>query len=43
VEEDTEATQVMLETLFDIKVAVLDIDAVFFGDDLEEEEEEENA
>jgi len=43
VEEDTEATQLMLETLFDIKVAVLDIRAVFFGDDSEEEEEEENA
>jgi hypothetical protein len=43
VDEDTEATQLMLETFFDVKVAVLDIHAVFFGDDGEEEEEEEDA
>jgi len=41
VEKDTEATQLTLETLFDIKVAVLDIHAVFFGDDGEEEEEDD--
>jgi len=43
VEHDDEATQLMLETLFDIKVAVLDIHSALFGDDDEEEGEEEDA
>ena len=33
--------QLMLETPFDIKVAVLDIHSALFGDDDEEEEEED--
>jgi hypothetical protein len=38
--EDPEATQLMLEALFDIRAAVFDIhDALFGGDDGEEEEE----
>lgn len=37
-----EATTLMLETLFDIKVAVLEIHAVLFGEDDEEEEEEDD-
>ncbi len=39
--EDDEATTLILEALFDIRVAVFDIHAVVFGADDEEEEEEE--
>jgi hypothetical protein len=40
-ESDKEATQLMLETLFDIKVAVFEIHTALFGGDDEEEEEED--
>jgi len=40
--DDTDATQVMLETLFDIKVAVYDIHDAILGKDDDEEEAEEN-
>ena len=44
VDEDTEVTQLMLETLFDIKVAVVEIHRALFGrDDDDEEETEEDA
>jgi len=40
--EDAETTQLMLETLFDIRGAVFEIhDAVVEGDDDEEAEEED--
>ncbi len=41
--EDIEATQLMLETLFDIKIRVREIHEVIVepGDDDEEEEEED--
>jgi hypothetical protein len=43
-ERDDEATQLMLETLFDIKVAVFEIHRALFGrDDDEEEETEEDS
>jgi hypothetical protein len=41
VEEDTEATQLILEALFDPNVMVSEIHAVLLGDDHEEEEEED--
>ena len=43
-ESDTEATQLMLEMLFDIKVRVTEIHEVLFGgkDDDEEEAEEDS-
>jgi len=40
--DDTDATQVMLETLFDIKVAVYDIHDAILGENDDEEEAEEN-
>ena len=40
-EGDDEATQLMLETLFDIKVAVFEIHRALFGQDDDEEEETE--
>jgi hypothetical protein len=41
--EDTEATQLMLETLFDIRAAVYEIhDVVVAEDEGDEEEEEED-
>ena len=44
VEEDTQATQLMLEMLFDIKVRVVDIHVALFGrEDNNEEETEEDA
>jgi hypothetical protein len=39
--EDTEATQLMLETLFDVKVKVSEIHEVVVGRDEDDEEEEE--
>ena len=43
-EGDDEATQLMLEALFDIKVAVFEIHRALFGrDDDEEEETEEDS
>jgi len=43
-EEDTEATQLMLEALFDVKVAVFEISEFLLGDeDGSEEEEEEDS
>ena len=42
-ESDAEATQLMLEALFDIKAAVFDIHREMCGDDDEEEETEEDA
>ena len=42
-ETDEEATQLMLETLFDIRVAVWEIHRALFGEDDEEEETEEDA
>jgi len=43
-ESDKEATQLMLETLFDVKVAVFEIHRALFGrDDDEEEETEEDS
>jgi hypothetical protein len=43
-EDDGEATQLMLEALFDIKVAVFEIHRALLGaDDDEEEETEEDA
>lgn len=42
--EDEEATQLMLEALFDIKAAVYEIHrALFGGEDDEEEETEEDS
>jgi hypothetical protein len=41
--DDTEATQLMLETLFDLKAAVYEIHAVVVGEDESDEEEEEDA
>jgi hypothetical protein len=41
--DDEEATQLMLEALFDIKAAVFDIHRALFGEDDEEEETEEDA
>jgi hypothetical protein len=45
VEEDTEATQLMLEALFDIKVAVYEVKEYLLGEDdgSEQEEEEEDS
>ena len=40
--EDTEATQLMLEALFDIRAAVFEIHGAVFGDDSGEEEEEDS-
>jgi len=40
---DTEATQLMLEALFDIRVAVYDIHDVIFGGDDDGEAAEEDA
>ena len=40
-EEDTDATQVVLEALFDIKVAVYEIRELLIGDDDGSEEEAE--
>ena len=42
-ETDDEPTQLMLETLFDIKVAVLEIHRALFGQDDDEEETEEDS
>jgi hypothetical protein len=39
--QDDEATTLMLQALFDIRAAVLEIHAVVVGDDDEEAEEEE--
>ena len=41
-ESDEEATQLMLEALFEIKAAVFDIHRYLLGDDDEEEEAEED-
>ncbi len=41
--EDTEATQLILETLFDLRVAVYEIDDTVVGEDEDDEEEEEEA
>jgi hypothetical protein len=41
--EDTEATQLILESLFDIKAAVYEIHDVVIGEDESDEEEEEDA
>ena len=43
VKEDEEATQLMLEALFDIKSAVNDIHRELLGGDDEEEETEEDS
>jgi len=43
VKEDEEATQLMLEALFDIKAAVNDIHRALLGGDDEEEETEEDS
>ena len=44
VDEDTEATQLMLEALFDVKVAVYEIREYLIGDeDGSQEEEEEDS
>ena len=43
-DEDTEATQLMLEALFDVKVAVYEIREYLIGDeDGSQEEEEEDS
>lgn len=42
-ESDDEATQLMLEALFDIKVAVFEIHRALLGEDDEEEETEEDS
>ena len=42
-EEDTEAAQLTLEVLFDVKVMVSEIHTALLGDDDEEEEEKEDA
>jgi hypothetical protein len=42
-ETDEEATQLMLEALFDLKVWVFDIHRALFGEDDEDEETEEDA
>ena len=43
-EEDTEATQLMLEALFDIKVAVYEVKEYLLGeDDGSEQEKEEDS
>lgn len=42
-EDDVEATQLILEALFDIKAAVFDIHRVLLGGDDEEEETEEDS
>jgi hypothetical protein len=39
--EDSEATQVILETLFDLRVAVFEIHDAILGEDDEEETEED--
>jgi hypothetical protein len=39
--EDTEATQLMLETLFDVRAAVYEIHGAILGSDDDEEEEED--
>jgi hypothetical protein len=39
--EDTDATQLMLEAVFDIRVAVFEIHAVVVGSEEDDEEEEE--
>lgn len=42
--EDSEATQLMLEALFDVKVRVVDIHEAIFGrEDDDEEEAQEDA
>jgi hypothetical protein len=41
--EDTEATQLILETLFDLRVAVYEIHDTVVGEDEDDEEEEEDA
>ena len=41
--EDEEATQLMLEALFDIKVAVYEIHRVLLGGEDDEEEETEDS
>jgi hypothetical protein len=45
VEDDTEATQLILEALFDLKVAVYEIREYLLGDDdgSEQQEEEEDS
>jgi hypothetical protein len=42
-EPDEEATQLMLEALFDIKAAVFEIHRALFGEDDEGQETEEDA
>ena len=42
-EDDAEATQLVLETLFDVRAAVYEIHDYLLGDDDGEEEEEEDA
>jgi hypothetical protein len=42
-EDDTEATQLVLEALFDMKAAVFEIEEFLVGDDYGEEEEEEDS
>jgi hypothetical protein len=41
--EDTEATQLILEALFDLKAAIYEIHDVVVGEDGSDEEEEEDA
>jgi hypothetical protein len=41
--EDSEATQVILETLFDLRVAVFEIHDAILGEDDDEEETEADA
>ena len=41
--EDAEATQLMLEALFDVRAAVFEIREYLIGDDDAEEEEEEDS
>ena len=42
-EDDTEATQRMLEALFDVRAAVFEIKDFLLGDENGEEEEEEDS
>ena len=42
-EDDTEATQLMLEALFDVRAGVFEIMAYLLGDENGEEEEEEDS
>jgi hypothetical protein len=41
--EDTEATQLILETMFVLRAAVMEIHEVVVGEDEDGEEEEEDA